>query len=217
MSRKISSIAVVALLMTLARSDRGQTNPPHFWAGLTVNHALYSEGSMGEMVIDFALFNDGQEPASINACIDRSTLVINDVQLSENKFERFSFYLSNGPRSVGPLAAGKGTHISKSGFEEFFQKPGLYKVVWKSNCFESASVSFRGRAERTINEFRSNRDPAKVLGSTVARPTQTLGGLSGFSNPKLRRETIVTSKPTRPGFQSVVPFLSIQHAPKLVE
>jgi PhnB protein len=27
----------------------------------------------------------------------------------------------------------------------------------------------------------------------------------------------MTSKPTRPGFQSVVPFLSVQHAAKLVE
>ena len=138
-----SAIGLIGLSIVFCGSNKEQTNSTHVWAGMTVNHALYTAGWMNEMVIDFAVFNDGNAPAVVNPCIDRSTFVINGIQLSGKDFEWFAFNFGNGPRSIDPLPAGKGTYIEKGGFGQFFQKPGVYRVVWKSDCFESQPVFFR--------------------------------------------------------------------------
>ena len=139
----LSTVGLIGLSMIFCGSKKEQTSSTHLWAGMTVNHALYTEGGMNEMVIDFAVFNDGNTPAAVNPCIDHSTFVINGTQLSGKDSEWFAFSLVNGPRSTDPLPPGKGTYIVKGGFGQIFQKPGIYNVVWKSDCFESQPVFFR--------------------------------------------------------------------------
>lgn len=139
----LSAVAFIGLSVIFCGSKKQQTKSNPIWAGITVNHALYTEGWTNEMVIDFAVFNDGNAPAAVNPCIDRSTLLINGAQLTGKDLEWFSFNLGNGPRSVDPLAAGSGTYVVKGGFGQLFQKPGVYNVVWQSDCFESQRVFFR--------------------------------------------------------------------------
>jgi hypothetical protein len=139
----LSAVFLIGLSVIFCGSKKQQTKSNRIWAGITVNHALYTEGWTKEMVIEFAVFNDGNAPAAVNPCIDGSTLLINGAQLAGKDLEWFSFNLVNGPRSVDPLPAGSGTSVVKNGFAQLFQKPGVYNVVWKSDCFESQPVFFR--------------------------------------------------------------------------
>jgi hypothetical protein len=146
MLHKLSTVSIVAFLglsVIFCGSKKQQTGSNHTWAGVTFNHALYTEGWTNDMVIEFAVFNDGNAPVAANPCIDRSTLLINGAQLTGKDLEWFSFNLVNGPRSPDPLPAGNGTGVSKGGFGQLFQKPGVYTVIWKSDCFESQPVFFR--------------------------------------------------------------------------
>ena len=104
-----SAVAFIGLSVIFCGSKKQQTKSNHTWAGITFNHALYTEGWTNEMVIDFAVFNDGNAPVAVNPCIDRSTLLINGAQLTGKDLEWFSFNLGNGPRSVDPLPVGGGT------------------------------------------------------------------------------------------------------------
>jgi len=121
----------------------GQMNSNHLWAGMTVNHSLFTPGSVDQMLIEFSVFNDGKTTVAANPCISRSTLVVNGNELSWRDAEWFAFNLANGLRSGDPLAAGVGSSFGKSGMGRLFHKPGLYNVVWKSDCFEAQPVSFR--------------------------------------------------------------------------
>ena len=146
MLHRLSILLVVTLMglsLILCGSKKTQTNAAHIWSGITVNHALYTEGWTNQVVIDFAVFNDGGVPVAVNPCIDRSTFVVNGAQLTGKDLEWFSFNLGNGPRSIDPLQPGQGTYIEKGGFGDLFQKPGVYNVAWKSDCFESQPIFFR--------------------------------------------------------------------------
>ena len=136
-------VILIGLSMVLSGSKKSQPTPAHIWAAITINHALQTEGWTNQIVFDFSVFNDGGVPAAVNACIDGSTFVINGTPLAGKDLEWFSFNLGNGPRSVDPLPPGSGTSISKGGFGELFQKPGVYNVIWKSDCFDSPPVVFR--------------------------------------------------------------------------
>ena len=142
---KLLTLATAASIcgsVALYRNNK-LTNPTRLWSGIIVNHALYTEGSTNEMVVEFAVFNDGSVPAAVNPCIDRSTLVINGASLSGKDLDWFHFNLGNGPRSLDPLPAGKGTGVTKGGLGQLFPKADVYTVVWKGDCFESQPVSFR--------------------------------------------------------------------------
>ena len=138
-----SAITIIGLSAIFCGSKQQSTNSNHIWAGISLNHALYTEGWTNEMVIEFAVFNEGSAPATVNPCIDRSTLIVNGVQLSGTDYGWFAFNLVNGPRAVDPLQSNSGTYLGKGGFGQFFQKPGVYTVVWKSDCFESQPTFFR--------------------------------------------------------------------------
>jgi hypothetical protein len=137
----VLAVAFIGLSVIFCGSKKQETNSNHNWAGMTFNHALYT--GTNEMVIEFAVFNDGNVPVAANPCIDHSTLLINGAQLTGKDLEWFSFNLVNGPRSADPLPAGDGTSVSKGGLGQVFQKPGVYNVIWKSDCFESQPVYFR--------------------------------------------------------------------------
>jgi len=123
--------------------QKTESSAPHIWAAITVNDPLPAEGSTNQIVFHFAVFNDGGVAVAVNPCIDGSTFAINGALLKGKDLEWFSFNIGNGPRSVDPLPPGSGTSITKDGWGAFFQKPGVYSVVWKSDCFESPPVVFR--------------------------------------------------------------------------
>ena len=141
------SILLVVTLIGLSPMPSGrkqpQTTAGKFWAAITINHPLQTEGWTNQIVFDFAVFNDSGAPIAVNPCINRSTFVINGAPLAGNDLAWFSFNLGNGPRTIDPLRPGEGTYIEKSGFDGPFQKPGVYSVVWKSDCFESQPLVFR--------------------------------------------------------------------------
>ena len=134
--------------------QKTESSAPHVWAAIAVNDPLPAEGGTNQIVFTFAVFNDGVVAVAVNPCIGRSTFVINGALLEGKDLEWFSFNLGNGPRSVDPLPPGSGTSITRGGFGAFFQKPGIYSVVWKSDCFESPPVVFRV-TPREVKKARS--------------------------------------------------------------
>jgi hypothetical protein len=146
MLNKVSMLLVVTLIglsVIPSGSKKPQTKAAHFWAAITINHPLQFEGWTNQIVFDFAVFNDGGVPIAVNPCINRSTFIINGAPLAGKDVEWFSFNLGNGPRTIDPLPPGQGTYIEKGDFGQPFQKPGVYSVVWKSDCFESPPLVFR--------------------------------------------------------------------------
>jgi hypothetical protein len=137
------TVTLLGLSLFLCGSQKQESNATSLWAGITVNHPLYTQGWTNEMVVDFAVFNEGKLPAAVNGCFDQSTLAINGAELTGKDLESFRFNLSNGPRAKDPLPSGRGVYAVKNGLGQFFQKPGIYRVVWKSACFESSAVVFR--------------------------------------------------------------------------
>lgn len=138
-----STGALLGLSLLLGGSQKQEPGATKLWAGITVNHPLYTEGSTNEVVMDFAVFNDSTLPAAVNPCFDHSTLVINGAELAGKDREWFLFNIGNGPRATDPLQSGRGAYAAKTGLGQLFQKPGIYQVVWKSDCFESSPIVLR--------------------------------------------------------------------------
>jgi hypothetical protein len=138
-----SKVGLLGLSLVFCGSQKPEPGAAKLWAAITVNHPLYTEGWMNEMVMDFAVFNEGKLPAAVNPCFEHSTLVINGAELTGKDLDWFRFNISNGPRAKDPLPSGRGVYAAKNGNGQLFQKPGVYNVVWKSDCFESSPVVFR--------------------------------------------------------------------------
>lgn len=138
-----SKVALLGLSLLFCGSQKQEPGANKLWAGITVNHPLYTQGWTNEMVMDFAVFNESKLPATVNPCFDHSTLIINGAELTGKDLELFRFNLGNGLRAIDPLPSGRGIYAVKHGLGQLFQKPAIYKVVWKSDCFESSPVVFR--------------------------------------------------------------------------
>jgi hypothetical protein len=110
------------------------------WAGLSVDEPIFTAGSNTSAMFSFALMNDC--PETVNADSAHWRLVINGEELKDS-----DMIFGNGPGSAdgwGPLHSGDSYRFTKSlPLSRYFTTPGIYKVFWRGNGFESPKVTIR--------------------------------------------------------------------------
>ena len=110
---------------------------PNLWAGLSVNRPLFHAGWTKDLAIHFTLVNDGSE--TINPRIGSSRIIINGVAL-----ENSDFIFGNGPRDARWNALPPGDALEFTyALENYFKQPGIYRVSWKGESFETPTIVFR--------------------------------------------------------------------------
>jgi hypothetical protein len=110
---------------------------PKLWASLSVSRPLFHAGWTKELLIHFTLVNDGSK--TIDPRIESSKIIINGVEL-----ENSGFILSNGPRDRRWRAVPPGDSLEFTyALEDYFKEPGIYRVSWKGDNFETPTIVFR--------------------------------------------------------------------------
>lgn len=139
----LTIVTALGLSLFVYGSTKQETEHPQIWAAISVPEPIFYEGWTNQIIMDFAVVNDGGKPFVVTPCINTSKLVINGEELSGKDLDDFHFNLNNGPRETSnPLPPGRGFSFNKS-IGHYFQRPGVYSVVWKGDCFESSPVVFR--------------------------------------------------------------------------
>jgi hypothetical protein len=115
------------------------------WAGVSVSRPIFDWRPQikiaGEepqrVMLTFTLVNDSDR--TIDPEVRESELLING-----KPFERWRFNLGNGPRDEwrDALPPGEFTAFSHS-MNEHFQRPGIYRIMWKGKRFQSREIEFR--------------------------------------------------------------------------
>src|SRR5262249_28991385 len=107
------------------------------WAAITVQQAVIPKGRTNELTLTFAVVNDGD--STVNPGVASSRLFINGVELKE-----WAFINSNGPKTTFDSALPpKRTLLFSSGLGKYFQKPGVYVVMWEGEHFRAREIAFR--------------------------------------------------------------------------
>jgi uncharacterized protein (TIGR03067 family) len=109
------------------------------WAAISVNQPVFQEGDTGPGLfqINFTVVNDGDR--TIDPECESSRLLINGKELKD-----WSFIVSNGPRDSRWKALPAKDHLVFGyALGKYFDKPGVYKVVWKGKKFQSPEIVFR--------------------------------------------------------------------------
>jgi hypothetical protein len=121
-----------------AVSTLGQTPMKEkLWTAVTVPEALITTGQTDRLMLNFAMVNDGEK--SIDPKVSTWRLNINGRDHPDSEFT-----FGNGPRDNrwNSLPAGDRLQFGYA-LGDWFKKPGVYKVVWRGEGFESAPVVFR--------------------------------------------------------------------------
>ena len=110
---------------------------PDIWAALSVSRPIFHAGWTKDLSIHFTLVNDGSE--TIDPKIESSKMVINGIEL-----ENSGFILGHGPRDArwNALPPGEALEFTYA-LEDYFKKPGIYRVSWKGDNFETPPIVFR--------------------------------------------------------------------------
>jgi hypothetical protein len=148
MYRKIflTTIIIVSLGCVLINEIKAKPQTPHLWAAIGVSDPLFREAWTKDLMLHFTVVNDGSE--TIDPKIESSKIIINGEEL-----EPSSFIFSNGIRSTNwnALAPGEALRFSL-GMNEYFKKPGIYKVAWKGENFEAPVIVFRVMPSKSTHE-----------------------------------------------------------------
>lgn len=144
MDRK-SVFIIVLLVVGLSCVSRAsaELQRPKLWAALSVNRSLFHEGGTKGLSIHFTLVNDGEEIVAPN--IESSKITINGAELEDSRL-----ILGNGPRDDrwNALPSGKAIEFAYA-LEDYFKKPGIYRVSWKGENFETPTIEFRVMPDKT--------------------------------------------------------------------
>jgi hypothetical protein len=115
------------------------------WAGVSVNRSIFDwrpRVKIGgeepqQLMLDFSLMNDSDK--TVDPEVRSSELLING-----KPFERWQLCLGNGPQDErrDALPAGEFTAFSFR-MNDHFQKPGIYRILWKGKRFQSREIEFR--------------------------------------------------------------------------
>jgi hypothetical protein len=110
------------------------------WAGLSVNEPAFTAGPNADAVFSFVLMNDC--PGTVDADSAHWRLVVNGEELKDS-----DMIFGSGPGPAdgwGPLHPGDSYRFTKSlPLSRYFTTPGIYKVFWRGNGFESPKVTIR--------------------------------------------------------------------------
>jgi len=120
--------------------SQGQEPKPtvKLWAAISVPQPVYDEAEGERIGLSFGIVNDGRSNANPN--VESSHLFINGVEP-----EDWSFVIGNGGRSELFYALPPG-QVLQFGYNlgpRYFMKPGIYRVRWKGDHFESPELTFR--------------------------------------------------------------------------
>lgn len=113
------------------------------WAGISVTQPVFREGETvaGIFQINFVLVNDGNKV--VNPEFGASKLLINGKEVAN-----WGFIVSNGPKDNRWEALPPKDYILFGyALGEYFEKPGIYRVVWKGKAFQSPELVFRVMAK----------------------------------------------------------------------
>lgn len=136
-SRKSIFKLVVGLALLPAFLSASGQETPRLWAAISVSDPVFEEGWTKDLMIHFALVNDGA--ATIDPKVGTWKLVINGEELADS-----GFIFGNGIRDARWEALPAGDKL-RFGYalEQYFKKPGIYRVSWKGEGFETLPIEFR--------------------------------------------------------------------------
>lgn len=145
MNKKLITILfIVVLLVTVIAGIKSQQPPrkneqQQLWAALSVNQPLFREEWTKDLTLHFTLVNDGSKVLDAQTLIENSKIVVNGKKLKDS-----AFIFANGPQAAewNKLPPGGTVQFSKL-LEEYFQKPDIYSISWKSNEFETLPIVIR--------------------------------------------------------------------------
>jgi hypothetical protein len=132
---KASLLCSAALLLLLLQSGEvNQVSQPRLWAGISAEQPLYTDDGRRNVVINFALVNDGDQ--AVLPEVEQSTLYINDEMIGPGHL----FAPSEGVASLEP---GAGTTYSIGLAHSTLNKPGVYKITWEGKSFKAGPIEVR--------------------------------------------------------------------------
>jgi hypothetical protein len=137
-------LVMTGLGVTLAlAADPKQEDPAtadrKLWAAISVTAPILDwDASTGRpFMVYFALVNDGAK--AVNPEVEASQLLVNGKEL-----EDWSFIISNGPRDARWKKLPAEDYLNFAyNLGKYFEKPGIYKVLWKGKGFQSPELVFR--------------------------------------------------------------------------
>jgi hypothetical protein len=107
------------------------------WAAVTLNHPVFEQGKTKDLSIEFTVVNDSDQ--TIDPKIAESVIVINGQDLADS-----ARILSHGPRDTRYSALSPGDHLRfVYALGDPFRRPGVYRVSWRGEGFQSPEVVFR--------------------------------------------------------------------------
>jgi hypothetical protein len=136
----IRMVGLVLVTAALALSQGGQEPAAgvKLWAALAVSEPIFDRGGVDQMQVSFADYNEGD--ATADPKIESSHLLINGVEPRD-----WPLVIGNGPRGkiFYSLPPGKTLQFGYGLGPRYFLDPGIYKLRWKGENFESPELTFR--------------------------------------------------------------------------
>ena len=124
---------------TGSQADRA-TN---LWYAINVNHPIFEQGHPNDLTIEFNLVNDGD--TAIEPKIADSMIVINGKELPDS-----GLIFGSGPKVSRMKAPPPGAHLQfNSPLGDQFKQPGIYRVSWKGDGFQTPAITIRILPEAT--------------------------------------------------------------------
>lgn len=122
------------LLVSWARANQEH---PKLWASVSVSRPLFHAGWTKELLVHFTLVNDGSK--TIDPKVESSKIIINGDEVRDS-----GFIFGNGPRDKRWRALPSGDSLEFTyALESYFKQPGIYRVSWKGENFETPTIVFR--------------------------------------------------------------------------
>lgn len=138
-----------------ARQER-----PSLWASISVSRPLSPAGWTKDLSIHFALVNDGSK--TVDPKIESSKIIVNGKELEDS-----GLILGNGPRDKRWNALPPGESIEFNyALESYFKEPGIYRVFWKGDGFETPIIEFR------ITPYKTASSAGLIMPQNIKPPPQ---------------------------------------------
>ena len=102
-----------------------------------MNHPIFEQEDTKKLSIEFTVVNDSDK--TIDPKIAESRIVINGEVLADS-----ARILTNGPQDTRYGALPPGDHLRfVFALGDHFERPGVYRVSWRGEDFQSPEVVFR--------------------------------------------------------------------------
>jgi hypothetical protein len=104
------------------------------WASLSMNHAVFKQDEVKDLLIEFSLVNDGSTP--IDPGISHSRLIVNGQEAAGSILAE-----AEDPR-YRSLAVGDRLQFTRK-LGDMFRSPGTYRLSWRGESFQSRELTLR--------------------------------------------------------------------------